>query len=293
MDHLASERFGSSYDASSGIVRLDDPQRLRTGIASMPCQRLADPHLSFFCERNPGHAEGDELVCCTRFDTENMTLAGLRMLRRFEGQPLLIIGMTFAASCSERTRFASNLPAAVRFGRRLAHRREPRAASRRLSWRPMPDTCFGNADTRTSSLRPSSASKSSAPTRTMPTAIDRIGDGLSSCSPGSVTFLSGSRRAAGDPPRLFPTPKRSRPNSRLDWRLGWSTSLRARRASPAGAPIGASVLPLKDLARPAAFRSASRRTRPISGACNTNWSAESWPFPVWRVGSGIPNCSAT
>jgi hypothetical protein len=90
MDHLASERFGSSYDASSGIVRLDDPQRLRTGIASMPGQRLADPHLSFFCERNPGHAEGDELVCCTRFDTENMTLAGLRMLRRFEGQPLLI-----------------------------------------------------------------------------------------------------------------------------------------------------------------------------------------------------------
>ena len=41
------------------------PHRLRTGIAEVTPERLKDPHVAFFVARNPGYAQGDELVCLT------------------------------------------------------------------------------------------------------------------------------------------------------------------------------------------------------------------------------------
>jgi hypothetical protein len=79
IDQLAAERFGPRYDASCGIVRLANPQRLRGGLAAVPAARLGDPYVAFFIEQNPGHAEGDELVCVTELTSENLTAAGRRM----------------------------------------------------------------------------------------------------------------------------------------------------------------------------------------------------------------------
>ncbi|MDB5330831.1 MAG: hypothetical protein JWP03_1982 [Phycisphaerales bacterium] len=79
MGRLAAERFGSRYDASCGIVRLANPQRLRGALAKVPAARLDDPYVAFFTERNMGHAEGDELVCVTELAPENLTAAGRRM----------------------------------------------------------------------------------------------------------------------------------------------------------------------------------------------------------------------
>jgi hypothetical protein len=45
----------------------------------LPSGRLADPHIAFFLERNPGWKEGDELVCLTEIAEENLTRAGRRM----------------------------------------------------------------------------------------------------------------------------------------------------------------------------------------------------------------------
>ena len=79
MDALATERFGDRYDLHSGVVRLEHPQQLRDQLAGIPEERLIDPHIRFFDERNPGHVNGDELVCLTEICEDNLTRAGRRM----------------------------------------------------------------------------------------------------------------------------------------------------------------------------------------------------------------------
>lgn len=88
-DRLARARFGERYDASTGIVRLARPQRLRPALRELPEGRMDDPHVALFARLNPGHAEGDELACLAELGDANLTAAGLRMLygaaRRTEG----------------------------------------------------------------------------------------------------------------------------------------------------------------------------------------------------------------
>lgn len=79
LDQLALERYGSHYDARRGIVRFQNPQRLRTGLNQIAQGRVLDPHVAFFALRNPGHTNGDELVCLTELCPENLTAAGRRM----------------------------------------------------------------------------------------------------------------------------------------------------------------------------------------------------------------------
>jgi hypothetical protein len=79
LDQLAAGRFGARYDRATGIVRLNDPQRLRDNLAGIPANRTNDPHVAFFASRNPGHAQGDELVCVTELTPANLTPAGRRM----------------------------------------------------------------------------------------------------------------------------------------------------------------------------------------------------------------------
>jgi len=73
--------FGADYDRDKGVVRFKDPQALRAELARIPESRLGDPHVGFFASVNPGHAEGDELVCWARLSRENLTDAGMRMWR--------------------------------------------------------------------------------------------------------------------------------------------------------------------------------------------------------------------
>ena len=78
---IAMRKFGDAYDASTGIVRLPAPAPLREGISDATRRAMHDPHVRFFLDANPGHAAGDELACLVRVSDENLTAAGLRMLR--------------------------------------------------------------------------------------------------------------------------------------------------------------------------------------------------------------------
>lgn len=77
---LAERRYGTSYDAASGVVRLPHPTPLRPGVAEPSAARRRDPHVAFFLGANPGHALGDELVCLTELHPDNLTRAGRRMV---------------------------------------------------------------------------------------------------------------------------------------------------------------------------------------------------------------------
>lgn len=80
MSELARERFHDRYDASDGIVRFDNPYRLRPELSETPRGKRDDPHVSYFLSRNPGFVDGDELVCLTEITPGNLTRAGWRMV---------------------------------------------------------------------------------------------------------------------------------------------------------------------------------------------------------------------
>jgi hypothetical protein len=85
MDALARERFGNQYDDTCGVVRFGRPQVLVPELLEVPSGRTVDAHVAFFLDRNPGYTRGDELVCLTRLDDENLTAAGRRIARRITG----------------------------------------------------------------------------------------------------------------------------------------------------------------------------------------------------------------
>ena len=81
MQTLAAKKFADDYDAEAGIVRFHRANPLRPGVAEVSERRLRDPLVEFFVRMNPGHEQGDELVCLVPISSSNLTPAGLRMLK--------------------------------------------------------------------------------------------------------------------------------------------------------------------------------------------------------------------
>ncbi|NRA37709.1 MAG: hypothetical protein HRU15_06185 [Planctomycetes bacterium] len=73
----AQQIYGDAHQ--NGIVRLRNPQVLQNHLSEIPEHYSENKHTQYFLELNPGHTEGDELVCCCRITEENMTRSGLRM----------------------------------------------------------------------------------------------------------------------------------------------------------------------------------------------------------------------
>ena len=86
MHTIATERYGEKYDPATGVVQLDAPSILREGYRGIPENRLSDPNIAFFAERNPGHLAGDTLVCFCDLAPDTFTKLGRRMWRK--GQTL-------------------------------------------------------------------------------------------------------------------------------------------------------------------------------------------------------------
>jgi hypothetical protein len=81
IDALAGYKFPSTYDSAAGIVRAGPCScRLRPGVADITAERLNDPHVRFFVERNPRHASGDELCCIAPLAPANFTRAAYRAM---------------------------------------------------------------------------------------------------------------------------------------------------------------------------------------------------------------------
>jgi hypothetical protein len=82
IEYLATERFGEEYFPELGIVRFTGGATpLKAGVADIKDGRLKNPHVKFFVEKNPGHIDGDELVCITKIHPDNFTPAGKRLAK--------------------------------------------------------------------------------------------------------------------------------------------------------------------------------------------------------------------
>jgi len=80
IEALAAVKFPGQYDTARGIIRFDAASPLRAGVAEVTDERLKDPHVAFFVQANPGHAQGEQLACLVRLTRDNLTPAGRRML---------------------------------------------------------------------------------------------------------------------------------------------------------------------------------------------------------------------
>ncbi len=82
MNHLAVHLAGAQFHPSEGIIRFQHGATpLRPGVADPAERPRRDPHTAFFLNRNPGHLDGDELVCLAEICDENLTRGGRRILR--------------------------------------------------------------------------------------------------------------------------------------------------------------------------------------------------------------------
>lgn len=86
VDALARPRYGDDWSPATGIVRRSGHKRLRAGTAPIDDAHRADPDVRFFQTVNPGHQDGDMLVCLVPLSLWNLgravLLAALRPLAR-------------------------------------------------------------------------------------------------------------------------------------------------------------------------------------------------------------------
>ena len=81
IDALGRQMYPTTYHSGAGIVHADRfGCRLRPEVAKITHQRLRNPQVRFFAEKNPGHARGDELCCIAPLTRENFTSAAYRVI---------------------------------------------------------------------------------------------------------------------------------------------------------------------------------------------------------------------
>ena len=80
LDQLATAKFGEFYDPRHGIVHFPTSRgHLKDNWADIPEKDLRRPDVQFFLERNPGYAQGDELVCLTELSSDNQKPLAARL----------------------------------------------------------------------------------------------------------------------------------------------------------------------------------------------------------------------
>ena len=82
IDELASHRYGAGWNRETGVVRRSGYKRLLPETAPVEGTISSDPDVSFFEAANPGHREGDMLVCLAPLTVSNLLAAIGRVAAR-------------------------------------------------------------------------------------------------------------------------------------------------------------------------------------------------------------------
>jgi hypothetical protein len=81
IDTFAQHKFPLVYDVTAGIIRANrQKDHLRPGVADLTAERLRNPHVRFFEQRNSGHVRGEELCCLAPLSRDNFTRAAYRAI---------------------------------------------------------------------------------------------------------------------------------------------------------------------------------------------------------------------
>lgn len=87
IDTLASRIHGSAWRPDTGVVARSGHKRMRETISPLILAGDSDPNLRFFAEANPGHTEGDMLVCLCPLDLSNWLCLAGNLWRRSRRRP--------------------------------------------------------------------------------------------------------------------------------------------------------------------------------------------------------------
>jgi hypothetical protein len=80
---IARDWFGDQFDAARGVVRFAASHyRVRRSVVPLDPATAADPDVAFFLDRNPGHGDGDELVCLAELRAIDLVRVLARMAAR-------------------------------------------------------------------------------------------------------------------------------------------------------------------------------------------------------------------
>jgi hypothetical protein len=82
MDQLATRSYGPAWRPGRGIVARSGQKRMRETAAPLILARDSDAHLAYFARVNPGHAEGDMLVCLCPLSLPNWLSLARKALQR-------------------------------------------------------------------------------------------------------------------------------------------------------------------------------------------------------------------
>jgi hypothetical protein len=82
MNQLAVQMYREAWQPALGIVRRTGHKRLRPETAPLQAEFDRDPDLAFYARANPGHAEGDMLVCLCPLTLRNLVTLGVRARQR-------------------------------------------------------------------------------------------------------------------------------------------------------------------------------------------------------------------
>lgn len=84
IDQLATHLYGPAWRPSRGIAVRSGQKRLRAATAPLALTADSSPDLRYFAAANPGHAEGDMLVCLCPLTFGNWLSVARRALARRE-----------------------------------------------------------------------------------------------------------------------------------------------------------------------------------------------------------------
>jgi len=88
IDQLALQTYGPAWQPARGVVLRSGQKRLRSTAAPLVLGPGADPGLEFFARANPGHPEGDMLVCLCPLTLGNwLSVARFALARRGRAGP--------------------------------------------------------------------------------------------------------------------------------------------------------------------------------------------------------------
>jgi len=82
IDQLATQKYGAAWRRELGVVVRSGHKRMRSTTAPLVLGPGSDPWLEFFARANPGHPEGDMLVCLCPLTLSNWISVARNALRR-------------------------------------------------------------------------------------------------------------------------------------------------------------------------------------------------------------------